>query len=61
MTEKEKMLSGALYNAGDPELVWERNRAKALCEKLNVCPAGTVRPESGYFPNSLDTPEEILW
>ena len=53
MTEKEKMLSGALYNAGDLELVWERDRAKALCE--------TVRPESGYFPNSLDTPEEILW
>ena len=40
MTEKEKMLSGALYNAGDPELVWERNRAKALCEKLNVLPSG---------------------
>ena len=30
MTEKEKMLSGALYNAGDLELVWERDRAKAL-------------------------------
>ena len=40
MTEKEKMLSGALYNAGDPELVWERDRAKALCEKLNVLPSG---------------------
>lgn len=40
MTEKEKMLSGALYNAGDLELVWERDRAKALCEKLNVLPSG---------------------
>ena len=29
MTEKEKMLAGELYNAGDEEL--KRDRARALC------------------------------
>lgn len=35
MTEKEKMLSSLLYNANDPELIAERNRAKSLCFDFN--------------------------
>ena len=35
MTEKEKMLAGALYRASDPALVEERRRAKALCRRYN--------------------------
>ncbi len=35
MTEKEKMLSGELYNAADPELVAERHRARLLFQKIN--------------------------
>lgn len=35
MTEKEKMLSSELYNAGDPELVVARARAKKLCKIYN--------------------------
>ena len=31
MTERERMLAGELYNAGDPELCGARDRAKRLC------------------------------
>lgn len=34
-TEKQKMLSGELYNATDPELVSERLRARLLLKELN--------------------------
>lgn len=33
-TEREKMLVGELYNALDPELVQERDRARDLCKTL---------------------------
>ena len=33
-SEKEKMLSGELYNASDPQLVAERLRARELCQAL---------------------------
>jgi maltose O-acetyltransferase len=33
--EREKMLAGKLYNALDPELVQERDRARDLCQILN--------------------------
>jgi hypothetical protein len=35
-TEREKMLAGELYNALDPELVQERDRARDLCKTLNA-------------------------
>jgi maltose O-acetyltransferase len=35
-TEHEKMLSGALYNAGDPELVRSRRRASDLLRAYNA-------------------------
>ncbi|HEY0264230.1 MAG TPA: sugar O-acetyltransferase [Granulicella sp.] len=35
-TEREKMLAGELYNALDPDLVEERNRARDLCQTLNA-------------------------
>lgn len=34
-TEKEKMLTGALYNALDPELSGERQKARLLLNELN--------------------------
>jgi len=34
-SEKEKMLSGALYNALDPQLCAERNRARRLTKAFN--------------------------
>ena len=35
-SEKEKMLSGELYNASDPELVAGRLRARELCQALGA-------------------------
>lgn len=35
MTEREKMISGKLYNALDKNLVQDRNRASELCYKYN--------------------------
>ncbi|HEX8310749.1 MAG TPA: sugar O-acetyltransferase [Chthoniobacteraceae bacterium] len=34
-TEKEKMLSGELYDALDPQLAAERGKARDLCHELN--------------------------
>jgi maltose O-acetyltransferase len=34
-TEKEKMVSGEMYNASDPALVLERRRARDLLKELN--------------------------
>jgi len=36
LSEKEKMLSGVLYDASDPQLVQERKHARILCMKLNT-------------------------
>ncbi|MFV0443015.1 MAG: sugar O-acetyltransferase [Planctomycetaceae bacterium] len=35
-TEWDKMLAGELYNALDPELVLARERARDLCQDLNI-------------------------
>lgn len=40
MTEKEKMISGALYRPGDPELVADRRRAQELMRQYNATIVG---------------------
>jgi maltose O-acetyltransferase len=37
-SEKQKMLSGGLYDPTDPELVAGRRRARDLCQALNASP-----------------------
>src|SRR5688572_25134812 len=37
-TEKEKMLAGELYRAGDPVLVAERRRAQRMLARYNAVP-----------------------
>ncbi|MCF3110794.1 sugar O-acetyltransferase [Niabella sp. CC-SYL272] len=39
ITEKEKMLSGALYSPADPELRAMSDRAHRLCQEYNQCHA----------------------
>jgi len=46
MTEKEKMMSGDMYNAMDPELVNERTEARKLCHKYNSTPSEKVTKKS---------------
>lgn len=43
MTERDRMLSGALYNAGDAELTAARRRAQALTWRFNQ--ADPTRPD----------------
>lgn len=46
-TEKEKMLAGEMYLPWDPELLAERQYAKALCFRLNqACPTETDRRQA---------------
>ena len=40
ISEREKMLSGALYDPLDPELVQARDRARDLCQDLNATREG---------------------
>ena len=35
-TERDKMLAGEMYDAMNPELVWDRNRIRDLCQTLNA-------------------------
>ena len=49
MNEKEKMLSGQLYNPANQELVNDRIRAKELCQKYNL-----------LYPNQKTKKQEIL-
>lgn len=42
MTEQEKMLSGELYCADDPELSAARHRADLLCRQLNALPMSEI-------------------
>jgi maltose O-acetyltransferase len=43
LTEKQKMLSGELYRAGDPELVAERGRCRSLLRAFNDEPDEAAR------------------
>ena len=52
-TEKEKMLSGGLYDAGDPILKRERLRARELCHRLNSLPPETFEKERRYLTEQL--------
>ena len=55
-TEKQKMLSGALYNPFDPELVEAHHRARLLSHRLNdaACDSAEVRAAviKELIPNS---------
>jgi len=51
MTEKEKMIQGELYNAGDKELVKDRKRARELTDRFNM--PGTPRRERKEVIQSL--------
>jgi hypothetical protein len=47
--EKEKMLKGELYFAGDPLLTEERDRAHELCFKYNKTKMDNFRVEPGVL------------
>ncbi|MHA6493389.1 sugar O-acetyltransferase [Pseudomonas borbori] len=52
-SEKHKMLSGAGYNANDPQLVAERNTARRLCQQLNSLAADAPASERAALVSTL--------
>jgi maltose O-acetyltransferase len=52
-TEKEKMLSGGLYDSSDPQLKRERLRARELCHRLNSLSPETFEKEREYLIEQL--------
>lgn len=61
MTEKEKMLSGLLYDAGDPELAAERHRARLLCQKINNMNEAKKEARVALLYELLGKAGEGLW
>ena len=51
MTEREKMLAGALYWSGDEELAEARDRCKALCQQFN---------QTAYLTEDIETAQALL-
>ncbi len=60
MTEKEKMLSGELYNSLDSELVQMRKDARLLTEKFNKSSIDNLQERTEILQNLLGTcPKQI--
>ena len=61
MTEKEKMLSGQLYNAKDPELAAERHKARLLFQKINLLNDDQKKERNDLFYSLIGKAGEDLW
>ena len=61
MTEKEKMLSGELYNAGDEELIKDRAVAKNMCFEYNKLPSSEIIKRIALIKNIFgETGEQVI-
>jgi maltose O-acetyltransferase len=60
-SEKEKMLAGELYNAGDPLLTEERLRARALTHRLNVTDYGDKAAYAEIIAALLPNAPANIW
>ena len=56
-SEKAKMLKGELYQAFDPELLLERQRAKDLCFRLNQTPPLETEKRQSLLQALLSGPD----
>lgn len=56
MSEKARMLAGRLYNANDPELKTERQRARNLVYKFNLLAPDQRDLQSGLLQELFDVP-----
>lgn len=59
-TEKEKMLSGALYNAADAELVAARRRARRLLQMLNASDPDSPAARSRLLADLFGAPTDAV-
>lgn len=60
-TEKEKMLSGELYLAGDSELLKERRNAKRLLRKLNITEFLVTKPAKSILAELIPNAPKSLY
>lgn len=61
MTEKEKMLSGEMYDPMDPELVEDRLNARLLFQEINQIKDTKKGKRDAIFYKLLRNVEEGLW
>lgn len=61
MTEREKMLSGELYNALDPELVLAREKAKDICQDLNATREGDQQTRRRLLTELFGSGGDSVW
>ncbi len=61
MTEKEKMLSGQLYDASDPELAQDRLNARLLFQKINRLGDESVMERNQLLSQLLGKNGEGVW
>ena len=60
-TEKDKMLSGELYNPFDPQLSAERRHARLLVKKLNDTRDDQVEERKRLIKKLLPSAGESIW
>ena len=61
MTEQEKMLTGQLYDALDPELVSARERARNLCQALNATREADQEARRRFLRELFGSGGESVW
>ncbi len=61
MTEKEKMLTGQLYNAGDPVLSAEREKTRLLVQRINNLNENHKKERIKLMYELLDKSGNDLW
>jgi len=61
MTEKDKMLSGQLYNASDPDLTEERHKARLLFQQINKMNNNDKEERNKLFYELFGEAGKDLW
>jgi len=61
MTEKDKMLSGQLYNASDPDLTEERHKARLLFRQINKMNNNDKEERNKLFYELFGEAGKDLW
>ncbi len=61
MTEREKMLAGALYDCGDPELLRQWHRAKRLVQQYNTVDSEDLEQKDAILRQLLGGYGQDLW
>jgi maltose O-acetyltransferase len=61
VTEKEKMLSGEMYDARDPQLTAERQRARDLCKALNESYDSEQKLREGIIRELFGNSGDAIW